>query len=644
MPHGSAVNRPGLQYVNTIKDSTKPARLIAFSFSNSQTFAIEMGAGYFRFHTQGATLTVLGLPYEVANSFTQAELASVRYVQSGDVMTFVHPNHPPAELKRLSNTNWTYSNISFASQTASPTGVTAVATYPTAGVAQTFNYKVTALNSLGYEESLGSTASNSVTNDLTIAANYNTITWTAVTGAVRYNIYKYAAGNYGYIGQVTTTSFKDDNITADLTRSLPILDPIFNSTGNYPSAVCYYEQRRFFAGTLNQPDNIWSTQSGSDYNTSYSIPSQSSDALRFRIAAQRANAIQHMVPSTDLMVLTASTEWRVYSGGDVALTPTSLTVKAQSQNGCATIQPVTVNNFILYAQAQGGHIREMSYQYQAGGFVSNDVCLLSPHLFNNYTLVDMAFSRAPTPIVWAISSTGKLLGMTYVPEQEVASWHQHDTLNGAFEACVTVTENNADVLYTIVKRTINGQTVRYIECLHSRLFNSQADAFFVDSGITYNGSATNILSGLTWLEGETVSILGDGAVMPQQVVSNGTITLPVAVSTAQIGLPITADLQTTPAYMQGDGAFGQSRVKNINNVYVRVYNSGAFSVGPNTDTLTPIPGRHYENPGTAPALFTDEVRLFITPDYNQSGQVTIRQAEPLPLSIVNITLDCTIGG
>lgn len=656
MPHGVVSNRPGFQYVNEVKLSANKTRLIQFSFSNTQQFAIELGAGYFRFHTLGATLMNAGFPYEVTNSYAQNDLFNIHYVQSGDVITMVHPSYPPMELKRLSNLNWTFTQISFASQTVAPTGISAVATYPTAGTNKNFTYVVTALNSLGYEESTPSSASSTIVNDLTITGNYNTVTWSAVTGAVRYNVYKYANGNYGYIGQTAALTFTDDNIIADMTRTTPLSDTVFASANNYPAAVGYYEQRRFFAGTNNQPMNIWATQSASDYNMSYSIPSQASDALRFKIAAQRSNAIKHLIPTTDMLVMTASTEWRVFSAQGSALDATTLTIKAQAQNGCTNVAPVTVNNYVLYAQAQGGHVREMAYQWQNGGYVSNDMCLLAPHLFDFNTIVDMTFSRAPTPILWVVNDGGALLGLTYVPEQQVSAWHKHDTSNGAFESCVTITENNADVLYVIVNRTINGSTKRYVECMHSRKFTQydQQNAFFVDCGLTYNGSPTTTISGLGYLEGQTVSILGDSNVLQQQVVTGGLISFSAPVSVAQVGLPITADLITAPVYTQQDATLGQSRVKSINKTWIRVYNSSKFSAGSYEANglldLTPVRYfstsalQNYNPLAYAPPLWTDEVSLFVKPNFNQSGQLMIRQSDPLPLTIVDITNEVALGG
>jgi hypothetical protein len=132
--------------------------------------------------------------------------------------------------------------------------------------------------------------------------------------------------------------------------------------------------------------------------------------------------------------------------------------------------------------------------------------------------------------------------------------------------------------------------------------------------------------------------------MPQQVVSSGAITLPYAASTVQVGLPITADLITAPASTQQDATLGQSRVKNLSRAWVRVYNSGLFSVGPNASKLTPIKSRHFEAPGSPPVLMTDEIPLFILPNFNPSGQIMIRQSDPLPLTVVDVTVEVAMGG
>jgi len=638
-PHGTATNRPGTEFIREVKNSLNLPRLIPFNFSSDQTFAIELGAGYFRFFTNGGVLLNGAVPYEVTNPYAQADLRGISYEGSGDVITLVHTNYPPAELKRISNLNWTYTVISFLSSTPVPTGVSAIDTQPTAGVDKSFTYAVTALNSLGYEESLSSAPTTPILNDLTITGNFNTISWNAVTGAVRYNVYKLAGGSFAFIGQTASLSFVDDNIIADATRTIPINDAIFNVVNKYPGAVGYFQQRRFFAGSNLEPANVWATQTGSDYNMGYSVPNRASDALRFRIVG-KANRIQHIAAIQDLLFLTKSTEWRASASGGLAAE--TLDVTPQSQNGTSDTKPVSIHNYLLYEQAQGGHVRQMAYKWETQSYESKDMSLLALHLFNDKRLVDMVFSRAPYPILWCVSSDGKLLGLTYVPEEDISAWHSHDTA-GFFESVCSVTEGNEDSIYVIVRRLINGIQLRYVERLHPYKKIDLASSWHVDSGIMYTGGPATVLTGLTHLEGALVSILGDGAVFPQQTVVGGSVTLSSPVSKAVVGLPITADIKTLPVQYQ-DPTFGQTRVKNINKLWIRVKESGQFYVGANENKLIPAKLRTFEPYGSPPALRTGEIEISISPDYNQEGSFLIRQKDPLPLTVVYIGHEVSIGG
>jgi hypothetical protein len=285
----------------------------------------------------------------------------------------------------------------------------------------------------------------------------------------------------------------------------------------------------------------------------------------------------------------------------------------------------------------------MAFNYNAGGYITGDLSLRSPHLFDQFDVVDLAYSKAPTPLIWAISTSGKLIGVSYVPEQQLGAIHQHDT-DGAFESCCVVAEGNEDVLYVVVKRTVNGTQTRYVERMASRSFATPADAFFVDSGATYSGAPTTTITGLNWLEGKTVSVLGDGAVMTQKVVTGGSITLEAPCSKVQVGLPITAELQTLPIAPQIDGGYGQGRTKNVNKVWLRVYQSSGVAAGPSRDKLTVHKQRRTEPYGTAPALVTDEIEIVLEPSWQQGGQIFVRQANPLPITVVAMTVEAQIGG
>jgi hypothetical protein len=646
LPHGPAANRPGFEFVREVKTSSARTRLVNFAFSNTQTFALEFGPGYVRFHTQGATLLSGGAPYEVATPYAEADLFDLHFVQSADVLTITHPNYAPRELRRLAATNWTLTAITFVPSINPPAGQAAAATAGS-GTASPINhvYVITALAIDTLEESVAS-GTCTANNDLALDGAYNSVTWAAATSATRYNVYKKSNGLFGYIGQTSELTFKDDNIIPDVSRTPPELSNPFTGSGNYPGAVSYYEQRRAFGGTANKPQNMWLTRSATESNLSASIPVRDDDAISFRIAAREANSIRHIVPLSELILLTGNAEWKVTSVNSDALTPTSLQVKPVTYIGASNVQPVVTGASLLYPAAKGGRVRELVYTQSAAGSVgysNTDVSLMAPHLFDFKTITDLAFARTPYPIVWAVSSDGTLLGLTYVPEQKVAGWHRHDT-DGVFESVAVVTEGSEDAVYVVVRRTIGGVQRRYVERMHSRQFEDLADAFFVDSGLTYEGAPATTISGLSHLEGKTVAILADGAVHPQETVTGGAINLIEPASKVHIGLPITADLKTLPLAYEQVGGFGQGRPKNVSKVFLRVYRSSGVYAGPDENSLREYKQRKSEVYGAPPDLVTDEIEVMLSSNWNNAGHVFVRQSDPLPLTITSMCIEAAVGG
>ena len=775
LPHGPATRRPGFEFIRAAGNSAQRVRLIPFTFSASQTAVLEFGHLYIRFHINGATLlsptpaawltatayTVgalvlqggtkyyctaahtsgtfatdlaagrwYALPasgeYQIPSPFSGADLFDLHYTQSADVITITHPSYATRELKRLGATTWTLSTLSFAAPTNAPT-ITVTATVAQNQNLTTQKYVVTTVGADGVTESLPSTP-KAVSNNLTLAGNYNTITWSAVGGATRYNAYKLRGGIYGYIGQarpntgvvtktistidrpgagdktvtVTTSSAHgfsnndlvlieatgvaslngawvitvtgastftyesvtdstdnavvgtasipelsiiDDNVLPDTSASPPEDIIALNAgTNDYPAATTYHEQRRWFAGTNTKPQVLWATRTGTESNLTSSIPSREADAMELRIASSQYNQIRHLVALSDLIAFTAGGEFRIYSDNAPAITPTSVTIKPQGYAGAANVQPVVTTGSILYVQAQGSRVRELSYSWEANSYRTVDASIMATHRFNGFTVDELAYSRAPDSILWAVRDDGVLLGLTYVPDQQVYGWHAHDT-QGTFESVCVVPENNEDVLYAVVRRTIGASQLRYIERLRSRLFTNQDDAFFVDSGLTYSGAPATTISGLTHLEGKTVDILADGAVEARQVVTGGQVVLGTAASLVHIGLPITADLRTLPLAMEGAQAAGQGTVKNVNKVHLRVSQSSVIKAGPAFDRLREYPARAISDPyGSPPALRDGELTLSIDPSWNQDAAICVRQDLPLPLTVLSMTLEIQSGG
>lgn len=594
-----------------------------------------------------ASYSSSGAEYTLATPWAAADLGTLAFTQNADVLTVASQLYATREIRRLAADNWQVATVSFTPTLAAPTAPSATPTIPTATNPTVQSYRITSIGTDGVTES-AATATVTATNNLTIAGNFNTISWTAAADAARYYVYKLRGGTYGYIGQTTGTSLIDDNILADTTTTPPESTITLNTAPNeYPAAVTYFEQRRWFAGTLSRPQNVWATRNATESNLTSSTPSRDDDALAFRIAAQQQNAIRYLVPLVDLIALTAGGEFRIFADGGAAITPGTLAVKPQSYSGAAPVQPALTSGSCLYVQSQGSRVRELSYDSSGlGVYKSVDVSLFAPHLFNSKQLKELAYVRAPDQTLWAVRTDGTLLGMTYVPDQQVFGWHQHTT-DGLIESVAAIPENGEDALYLCVNRTINGTSKRYIERLNSRLFSSAADAWFVDCGLNYTGTPQVHFSGLSHLEGKSVQVLADGAVVSNRTVAGGVLTpdLDVAASVVTVGLGYASDLQTLPAALDRAPANGQGTMKNVSKVHLRVTQSSIVKAGPTFEKLREYPARAVTDPyGAPPALRTGELSLAIDPSWNTDGSVCVRQDQPLPLTVLSLTADDAVGG
>jgi hypothetical protein len=132
-------------------------------------------------------------------------------------------------------------------------------------------------------------------------------------------------------------------------------------------------------------------------------------------------------------------------------------------------------------------------------------------------------------------------------------------------------------------------------------------------------------------------------VQGQKVVTGGSITLDHAAQVVTVGLPYMSDLETLPALLQIDG-YGKGRTKNISRAWINVYQSSGILVGPSLDDLTEVAQRTTEPYGSAPALKSEELPVLDSPSWQESGQIFIRQQNPLPLDVVGLTLEVSIGG
>ena len=422
----------------------------------------------------------------------------------------------------------------------------------------------------------------------------------------------------------------------------------FSETTGFPRACAFYEQRLVFAGTTSQPQSLFFSVAGDFENMTES--DSDSSAMNYTIGSNQVNRILYLASSRSMIVGTTGGEFVVRaSGTDEPITPTNIQIKQQASYGSADIQPVQAGTYTLFVQRAKRKIRELGYVFDTDSFQAVDLTILADHVTETGVL-ELAYQQEPFSIVWGTTTDCRLIGLTYRREEQVVAWHQHK-LGGSFTTGGVTTnhgiveniavipgELNQDNLYMVVKRTINGATRRYVEILSDIDFGTNIqDAIFVDSSLTYSGSSTSSLSGLDHLEGQTVSILEEGAAHPDKTVSSGSIATDRATTKAQVGLGYTSTLRTVRLESGSASGTAQGKIKKIHSVIVRFFRTVGASVGTSTDNVDTIPFRDSSDPtDTAVPLFTGDKTIEAQPSWDTEGAIVVQQTQALPMTIVGI--------
>ena len=399
----------------------------------------------------------------------------------------------------------------------------------------------------------------------------------------------------------------------------------------WPRTVTFFEDRLTFGGNASQPDTIWASVTA-DYENMLE-GADDDDALLFTLSSRQVNVIEWLIGKDKILIGTSGAEWTLSGSGDEPLTPSNVKAEQQSTYGSASLQATLANESVLFFQRGAEKMRELAYNWELDSYVAPDMTILIPEVTGD-GITDTAFQKTPNPILWCIKENGDIAVFVYERKELITSWSRLIT-DDDFESVAVITGDPEDEVWVSVARVIGSNTKRYIEYFSDRDFGTDVtDAFYVDSGITDTGGSTTV-SGLDHLDGETVIVLGDGAVQTEATsgdftVSSGDITVVSGLTTVQAGLPYTVQLRTMPLSFPGAGMTILGRQKRINGVIAQYYDSGDFYVGRDaTDKeLVSIDG-----------MDTNEQRETFPPGYDRTGYVFIYQQSPEPLTLLALMVE-----
>lgn len=530
-PHGGATRRMGLEYIGDAK--TTNIRLVPFEYNREQAYVLEFGENYIRFFRDGAQIAPLGVPLEIATTYTAAQVQQISYTQSADTLYIVHPNHPPKKLERTGPDVFSLSNIAFTGQPPE---------------------------------------------------------WTS-------------------------------------------------TANNYPQAVSFFQSRLVFGGIPTKPQTLWFSKSFAFDNLT--IGAAANDGVAVTLSSNQVNAIMWLVAGKKLLVGTTGGEWTV-SGGDAALTPSNVQADRESNFGSKESRVQLIGTSAIYASRDGKKLREMTYSFEADGFVSPELSLLSEHL-TRPGIKEFDFAQNPDGVLWIVLNNGDFCGLTYMKDQDVKAWHRHST-DGYVKSVCTVEGSLGSEVWFAVERNGGIRIEKMADQFNGDSANDIACAY-LDSFLSYDGAPVSTLSGLDHLEGKLVHVLGDGVWQTPKTAVGGSITLDTPASKIIVGLPY--EWEISPLSLEGGSPLGvaQGKIRRIKSLILKVERSSGIKYKTKRDSnAIDIPGRAFgDNFDEAVDLYSGIVKVQLPSSWDRDAQFSLLGSSPFPVTILMIIPDVTVN-
>ena len=204
-----------------------------------------------------------------------------------------------------------------------------------------------------------------------------------------------------------------------------------------------------------------------------------------------------------------------------------------------------------------------------------------------------------------------------------------------------------DEVWIQVKRTVNSATVRFIEFFERQYDDDQdaEDAFYVDSGLTYDSSSTSTITGLSHLEGETVKVWADGALQSDKIIASASISLDVAASVVQVGLGYSHLLQSLKISEGNAAGTSVGRTKRINGITFIVLYSHTIEYKVATDTsFIKNDFRDINDPmDSGTPIFTGELYVEVEGNWESDPRIWVQSDDPAPFTLLAIAPEVKIN-
>lgn len=701
-PHGGLTRRPGTYFCAEVKNSLLFTRLIPFEFSTVEAYVLELGNLYVRFYANQGQIQSGGSPYEIVSPWSTSQLVDLKFTQSADIIYVCHPDVRPKQINRFSDTNWTITNYEFKdgpylsantdstkTLTSSVTAVGAAGTLTATGhtpfaatdVGRLVRLKVG--SNWGWGEITGFTSSTvvnwtvkGVVGGTTASADWRLGAWSDTTGwpacASFYEerlCFGYTDGQPSNVWGSTSGDFTnhapsaaDGTVRDDDALNFQIADDRVNAirwiSGGRDLLIGTQGAEYLITGGPNSPLTP----------TNLQVKRQTTYGSYAAALPQRLGASTMFIQRAGRKVRELAFNFEVdgYRAPDLTILSEHI-----SKSGFVDVDYQQEPDSILWNVRADGFLAGMTFEkeqeviawhgHDIGGTFGNGLAIVEsiaviPDPTDSYNELWMIVART---IDGQTKRYIEFMTGAFNSENGLVSAHFVDSgLAGDGRVATTLLLSDTSVG---VGRTLTAGAASFVVGDIGRQIwagNSRAviTGFTSDTVVTCEiilafesasydadewGLASRTFGGLDHLEGETVSVLKDGAVHPNVVVTGGEVTLDSFALRAVIGLPYTSRLETLPVEPR-QGETIQSKTKRIVKSTIRFHETLGAKYGSlnEADKLEVIPFRSGGDPmDSPPPLFTGDKEVSVPMGWDNRGEMLLTQDQPLPMTVLMIVHD-----
>lgn len=672
--HGGCARRDGTLHAAPAKFAAKRARLIPYVFNKSQAYMCEFGDLYVRIYYPNGTYTGV----ELVSPYTEAMLSAIDYVQGADTMFIFNNQVAIHRLRRITDLQWSLAPAPFVTKPFDEKGInfatSATISDITVGTGRTFTSSASVFMAADVGREIWSgggiakitafVSATVVTVQVVTAFPVTPMATWALKGSPQTTLSPSVVGTVGAIisltlgaagwrtddvgkfvkvngGLIEINSYSSSTVVSGIVRAAntsTVAAPanawsleasVWNDFDGYPSTGTLHEQRLVAAGSPNFPQTIWESRTGEYLN--FELGTKDDDAMSFTVSSDQINPITHMAQIKALIALTYGGEFSLTGGVEKPITPTNIQVKNQSVYGCNNVKPVRIGNELYFIQRSDRKLRALAYKYDSDAYGAPDMSVLSEHATLS-GVIDMAYQQEPESILFLVRNDGVIATLTVDRDQDVVGWARQVT-DGKFESVASIPTTGGEQMWAIVNRTVNGNTVRYVERFVSGIN--------VDCGISAtSGPGATVWTGLGHLEGKTVDIVADGVPMPQQVVTGGQVTISRNAFAVQIGLPYRTRIKTLTPEVQGSTGSAQGNSMRVAEITLRFLETIGCEVNGQPIAFRVL-GENVLNQPAQP--FTGDHRLENLGWDRGKASITIEQNQPLPFHLLCVIKKMSIN-